>query len=295
MGQDNLELRSPLEQQPTDERLKLWSTFLRVSPSYHVARKLQLGEITRDQAEQLVPDIDRVAAVMRDFGDVWSLNAQQFWEEKSYTLFGVNLSAPNLKVLHVMQEGAEIDETELFSAVSEFARYTRKEMGDPFTVVLSVPIDMNRAELINLFGGMITYFKNMRQDHERPDRPEPKYQLHHSRRQLKVLQQELKAINHRIERSNLSVWQLAIDLGISPYYGDLLNNDKSDKADVFVAKNTLTATMGRTLKYALLVSENAARGIFPSIDPNPNYISKLDFHSMKTELAQMQSVASQSW
>jgi hypothetical protein len=142
---------------------------------------------------------------------------------------------------------------------------------------------------------MITYYKNMRQVQERPDRPEPKYKIHHSRRQLKALEQELKAINHRIERNNLSVWQLAMDLGINPYYGDLLNNDESNKADVFVAKNTLTASVGRTLKYALLVSENAARGIFPSIEPNANYISKLDFHNMKRELEQILSQSARSW
>ena len=285
MGRENLELRSPLNRQATDERLKLWAAFLRLSPSYEIARQEANGLIDANKAKALVKDFDLVKAVYRDFGDVWSVTQEQLWQQKSFHLFGVHLAELNLKVVHVMQAGQAIDRYELDNAMRTYVEHTRVEMVNPLTALVSVPIDMNRADLINLFNGMITYFKENREDYLNEDVPEPKYKISGEKKHLKVLQESIAVVEYKALNPNMQLWRVGQDMNVNRHYADKLKKPEGlIAAEIFDAKNTLTSTVGRILRQALLVSENAARGLYPSYKTNFNHFKKFDYERIAGQL-----------
>ena len=278
MGIENLQLRSPLSRQANDDRLKLWASFLRLSPSYNIARLLAKGEITLKEATDVVPDINHVTRTYNDFDDVWQLSEDNHWTKNSFDLFGVHLAQLNLKVVHVMQAGQAINRYELDQAIQTYAQYTREEMGNPLTALVSVPIDMNRAELIHLFNGMITYFKENRQDFLDIDIPEPRYQMSGEKKHLKVLREYIDLIQYRALKPRMQLWLVGQNLNVNRHYADALRSDgKLNTGAIVDAKNALTATVGRIQRQALLVSENAARGLYPSYKRGAHFAKKFDF------------------
>lgn len=284
MGQRNLELRSPLGRQQNDPRLKLWMEYLRFSPSYALARRVLGGETTHKQAVKLVADIDVVLRAAQDFGDVWANNREEYWRLKAFELFGVQLANPDLKVVHVMQEGEEIDMADLNAHVREYAAHTRREMGNPLTVLVSVPIDMNRQHLMQLFGGMLTYFKENRQDYLEADIPEPRYKLAKSRIPLRNLEQILNAATAKAKNPNIRHWELGAELKLNLTSSEVLKKEGVDQRVWSDASVVMNATVSRVLKQALLVSENAARGNFPSFEACQQAPNKLDYGYIGSKL-----------
>ena len=279
MGQRNLELRSPIGRQQTDQRLKLWMEFLRISPSYGVAWDLISGKLTETQARGLVPDLPEVLSVATDFGDVWSVTPEQHWQQHSFDLFGVQLAELDLKVVHVMQAGQPIDEYQLNQQVREFATHTRREMGNPMTVLVSVPIDMSRKDLVRLFGGMLTYFKEHREDFDDELIPEPRYVISSNRHPLLALRTLLELAYRKARNPELTHRELAEALGINRVSLDAVRNADSsrEKAD---AVNVINATISRMLKQSVAIAENAAMGRFPDQSEIKVELKAVDFKAI---------------
>ena len=288
MGRENLELRSPLGRQATDERLKLWATFLRLSPSYDVARRYAKGDIDLANARELVTDFDIVYEVYRNFGDVWAINEEMHWQRNSFNLFGVHLAELNLKVVHVMQAGQAINRRELDEAMHTFTEYTRAEMGNPLTALVSIPIDMNRIDLVRLFNGMITYFKENREDYFDEDIPEPKYKMSGEKKHFKVLKDYITLVNFRAHQPRMQLWIVGEKLNVNFHYADKLRKGNLNRGEEVEAKNTLTATVGRMQRQALLVAENAARGKYPSYQRSPLFAKHFDFERIDQQLNEIQ-------
>ncbi len=284
MGQRNLELRSPIGRQQTDQRLKLWMEFLRISPSYGVAWDVISGKLPESQGRELVPDLPSVLRVARDFGDVWSVTLEQHWQQHSFDLFGVQLAELDLKVVHVMQAGQPTDEYQLNQQVREFATHTRREMGNPLTVLVSVPIDMNRQDLVRLFGGMLTYFKEHREDFEDELIPEPRYQISGNRHPLPSLRTLLELVYRKAGNPELTHRELAEALSINRVSLDVVRNaDRSrDKAD---AVNVINATVSRMLKQSIAIAENAARGKYPNQSDLNIKLKEIDFRAVVRRFA----------
>jgi len=285
MGQRNLELRSPLGRQQNDPRLKLWMDYLRISPSYDTALKVLTGAIPHEEALVSIPDIDAVLRTARDFGDVWSISREAFWRNKAFDLFGVQLADPDLKVVHVMQQGEEIDIYDLNEHVREYAAHTRREMGNPLTVLVSVPIDMNRQDLMRLFGGMLTYFKENRRDYHEADIPEPKYKIAQNRTVMRTLEQWLQVVLHKAQHPGIKNWQLGTDLKLNMTFAEILSRGEADKRRSSEASSVMNATVSRIFKQALLVAENAARGSYPSLEVRPTAAKKLDYLDIGSKLS----------
>ncbi len=276
MGRRNLELRSAIGRQQTDPRLKLWMEFLRISPSYALAWEVLEGRLSEQQAIEQVSDLDLVVMTARDFGDVWAVDPEQHWRAHSFELFGVQLAELDLKVVHVMQAGQPIDTYQLEQQVREYAAHTRREMGNPLTVLVSVPIDMNRQHLMQLFGGMLTYFKDNREDFDDELIPESKYQISGNRHPLSSLRTLLDLAYHKAKNPELTHRDLAEVIGINRVSLDAVKNADStrDKAD---AVNVINATVSRMLKQSISIAENAAKGRFPDQSGIDVELKKIDF------------------
>lgn len=281
MGRRNLELRSTIGRQQTDPRLKLWMEFLRISPSYLAAWQVLSGRLSEQQAIEQVSDLDLVVKTAGDFGEVWAVDPEQHWRAHSFELFGVQLAELDLKVVHVMQAGQPIDQDQLDQQIREYAAHTRREMGNPLTVLVSVPIDMNRQDLMQLFGGMLTYFKENREDYDDELTPEPKYVIAKNRKPLRSLRQLLDIVAYKAARPHLTHKMLGIELNLNRVFAEVLTAEKTQRAPA-EAVNVMNATVSRLLRQALLIAENAARGRFPDQTARQELAPEFDFGGIQT-------------
>jgi len=282
MGKRNEELRSPIGRVQDDERLKLWIEFLKLSPSYNIAQDVIDGKISFEQGQEKVSDLHDVIENALEFGNVWGVDRERYYHERSFELFGVQLAEPDLKVVHVMKEGEPIDMRALEEHMRDYTTYTREEMGNPFTVLVSIPIDLNRQYLMRVFGGMLTHFKANRQDLPSPDVPRPMFVMKKNRTTIKTLEQMIRVVETKAMTPHLRAWQLGTDLRLNATHADTLS--RKDHGDVTDAKASMNATVAGIISKGLLLAENAARGHYPSLTKSPNLLKSFDYDRIRSNI-----------
>jgi hypothetical protein len=280
MGIDNINLVSARGRRPDDRRYDLWPEFLRLSPSYNLARKAALGQLSRKEFSEKVQDGLRVWDTWQNFGDVWSEELPTWRKRNSMRLFGQSLSDLKLKVLHVMQSGEYAQRLDMAEALDTYFSRTRPEMGNPLTVVISVPLDADRSVLVQTFSEMITYYKAKREDSDEAPPEEPLYALTGIKARYAVMQQTLKVVRERATYPRAPLWEIGMNVGVNETYASEMRSKAFKKKEAVVPKNVLAATTGRFLRQALCLAENAARGSFPDYTLRPEFPKSLDYEEL---------------
>lgn len=282
MGIDNINLTSVRERRPDDRRYDLWPEFLRLSPSYNFANRVVQGQASREEFFRQVVDAHVVWETRQNFGDVWTQSLQSWREQNTLRLFGQSLSDLKLKVLHVMQAGEFAQQRDMATALDTYFERTRPEMGNPLSVVISVPLDADRSVLLQTFSEMITYYKARREDSDEAPAPEPLYALSGVKGRYSVMQQTLAVARARAAQPDVPLWEIGMNVGVNETYASEMRTKTYRKKEAVIPKNVLAATTGRFLRHALWLSENAARGKFPSFDQNFMYPKSLDYRELKS-------------
>jgi hypothetical protein len=281
MGIDNINLTSVRERRPDDRRYDLWPEFLQLSPSYNFACRVAKGLATKDEFFAEVTDADLVWETRQDFGDVWSVGLPEWRNQNTMRLFGQSLSDLKLKVLHLMQSGEYAQKNDMADALDTYFGRTRPEMGNPLSVVISVPLDADRSVLLQTFSEMITYYKSRREDSEEAPAEEPLYSLSGIKARYAVMQQTLNVAKARAYAPDLPLWEIGMNVGVNETYASEMRTKTYRKKEAVIPKNVLAATTGRFLKHALCLAENAARGKFPCYEQNLMFPKSLNYHELK--------------
>jgi hypothetical protein len=281
MGIDNINLTSVRERRPDDRRYDLWSEFLRLSPSYNLANRVVLGLATKAEFFDQVADAEVVWETRRNFGDVWSQSPAAWREKNTMRLFGQSLSDLKLKVLHVMQSGEDAHKQDMIHALDTYFSRTRPEMGNPLSVVISIPLDADRAVLLQTFSEMITYYKTRREDSNEAPAEEPLYALSGVKARYAVMEQALKVAKARAYAPKVPLWEIGMNANVNETYASEMRTKTYKKKEAVIPKNVLAATTGRFLRQAVCLAENAARGKFPCYDQNSMYPKSLDYRQLK--------------
>jgi hypothetical protein len=286
MGIENIRLISPRERRVDDVRYHLWAKFLAISPSYRMAQKLVQGEMTAKDLPTNFTDIDQVIRVYQDFGDVYAADLSDWWREKSFPLFGVSLSEMNLKVLTVMQACEQVREEDMQEVFDVYFGRTRPEMGDPLTLLVSIPLDMNRRTIMRTLSEMITFYKANRDDREElAELPAPRYAILDNKARMAALQQARQVVLARAQSPRMPLWQIGRDLNINRHYVDELTVEGFSKKVSDTAKSVLASTVSRFTRQALCVAENAARGRFADSATFPTHAKEFNFNELAERLS----------
>lgn len=281
MGIENIRLISPRERRVDDVRYHLWAKFLALSPSYRMAQKLVQGEMTAKDLPTNFTDIDQVIRVYQDFGDVYAADLSDWWREKSFPLFGVSLSEMNLKVLTVMQAGEQVRKEDMQEVFDVYFGRTRPEMGDPLTLLVSIPLDMNRRTIMRTLSEMIAFYKTNRVDREElAEQPAPRYSILDNKARMAALQQARQVVLARALNPRMPLWQIGRDLNINRHYVDELTVEGFSKKVNDTAKSVLASTVSRFTRQALCVAENAARGRFADSSTFPAHAKEFNFQEL---------------
>jgi hypothetical protein len=281
MGIENIRLISPRERRVDDVRYHLWAKYLALSPSYRLAQKVIKKEIKIGGLPSNFTDIEQVMRVCEDFGDVYALDMNDWWREKSFSLFGVSLSELNMKVLTVMQAGEQVREDDMEEVFDVYLGRTRPEMGNPLTLLVSIPLDMSRRTIMRTLSEMITFYKANRVDREElAELPAPRYAILDNKARMDALKQAREVVIARARDPHMPLWQIGRNLSINRHYAEELAAEGFTNKLSHTAKNVLAATVSRFTRQALCVAENAARGRFVDSSTMPTHAKEFDFEAL---------------
>lgn len=213
---------------PTDKE-EAFVDFLWVSPSYQLAHKHRTVGLTEEEKKQQPKDFKKVLQVYDACGDVINQSFDSWWNERGKELLRAS---------------------------------------QPKSDLLVYPVDLKTptAKLIKDFSQFVTEIKTAKKG-----KPSPVAILH-NKIKLGALHVRLELINEkgRLEmRSGKRIehWRLAVQTGLkSKWKADLTPTSKKTPNNE-EARTILGVLVSKHLKEALWIAENAARGVFPSLEP----------------------------
>ncbi len=244
---------------------ELMFEFLRLSPSYERARQITLGEVKVDRKD-LPGDFDKVIETFRLLGEVQKILFRQWWISRGLRVFGNPHDKPAVHKISDFYAGIELQNEDVAGPLAEYLQETRKSEGMSPAVLIAVPVQLKRAELIKQIYAIIDQAKSLNEQ----SNIQPLLKLHGKRLRTKELINGLRLLWFRAARPNWEYWRLGTYSKFSKTYADALDHKNERKTRSTLEsydREMMTKIIGRALKKFETIAENAARGRFPCADP----------------------------
>ncbi len=250
--------------------------FLRLSPSYELARKANEEGLTQDERDRLPADFDQVLHTYNLLGNVQNVLFRAWWLKRGIHVFGNPYSKPQSHLIFRIPTGEEISIADLNAGLSNYLHDTRRSEGLTAALLVAIPLGMRRSEVhkqIDLLIGQHT-------PEETNEEQRPKITLMGQRLRAKVLFNGIRLLWFRAAKPKWEYWRLGSKSGLSQTYSPLLDPNatrKTANAIEQVDRDIMTKITHRALVKFEKIAENAARGRFPS----DAYVEKVDFDYAK--------------
>lgn len=263
-----------------------WFEFLKLSPSYQLARKKRLGTLTAMEKKRLPKDFAQVLKIYDDFGDVHQELFKPWWIKRGLALMGTPSKSPkpqSITTLSITQ-----NHKNYIQNIEHYISNDWKEIGEPNTMLLAIPLNIKRSrlmkEITQILSDSIT---------NKPTQTKAKYQLIQKKTHLNSLKVGIKVLWLRALRPDADLWRIGAESGVSKTYSREVDPKATKKTTLTSqARQMLTIVTSRALLNATMVAENAARGIFPSNSKHPHAL-KYDANEFHSILAQHTAWAKQ--
>jgi hypothetical protein len=255
----------------------LWFEYLALSPSYQLAHLERTNRLPKSQHADLPKDFDRVLEVYDDFGDVQRVLFHTWWRERGMELCGHSGDKP--KVTRVAALGRKTQSFEkVKNGVEKYCDEDWMDQGRQNTLLVAIPIGMPKSRIAKELSAMMERYPD-KNKYVRPARP--KYPLIGKRQNAEMLFRYMHVTLVRSLMPERELWRVGVRSRVSATYSPELEVD----ADVVRHEGTydrmmLTILTSRAILRARMISENAARGLFPTY--------KKCEHAIETDLAALQ-------
>jgi len=259
---------------------QLWLEYLAVSPSYELARRHRSGILTVQDEADLPADFDRVLSVYDNLGDVQSVSFNDWWRHSGAKHLQAENEASAVAHLATLLREPTSDEN-LYAALADFREQTWTKQGMPDTLIVAIPKDLNYSVIVHQLKGLIDW-KRPKQRQQLVN--QPTYKIVGKRMHWRVLMRYLYVLYYRAILPNAKRWQIGAHTGISSMHSanfdPVLYTPKEEDKD---SMDTLGILTNRALSKALMISENAARGVFPSHKKVPGKV-KFNFPELRDRM-----------
>lgn len=255
----------------------LFFEFLRLSPSYELARKAREEGLSEDETEALPEDFAQVLSTYDLLGDVQKILFGNWWRQRGLRAFGNPYNQPEVHKIKHMAAGADLELADCANELDSFLSGTRPNEGLNPGLLVSLPLDRPKAEILRQISKLLDEHKA----NDTTAMAKPPLALASKRIHIKKLVVSLSLLTFKAARPNWELWRLGSFAKVSETYSPIFDpmgprkvTDPQESTDRLL----MTKTTSRALKKAELIAENAARGKFPSDDPVK--MSFFDFHGM---------------
>lgn len=270
----------PKDAHPRPHLMIFWFHFLRLSPSYQLATRFRANGLNEEDKQRLPVDFDDVLKTYDDFGDVWASDYHIWTRDKWRKLFDANIVMPQAKTLGLLSEGQIECNDQLETNLKLYFEQYRPTIGYPMTIIMTLPIVGNKKRIMGEVELILDRYEGFIKNSP-PVRPvaKPKYALLINKVRDRVIKLSHQIILTKASYPDYKMWEIAIRLKLNPTQTEKIKLFEQQKATVKAEgkkidglfepveeKLLINAVMGRYIRHAYLLAENAARGKFPCID-----------------------------
>lgn len=237
--------------------------FLRLSPSYELARKYRAKGLQNKAFEWMPADFDQVLKTYDEFGDVANFEFEDWWEAIGIGIYGSQYDRP--KVWEIIDaKNGELHNPLFTLAYEHYFKEIRPHEGNLPTLVLAIPLGLSKRYVMQQISSHIDRVGvEVQAKTKRSPRP-----FAAERIRGKPLIRAIHLLRLKAEIPEIELWRLGVLCDVSPKNSIGLDamsqKNTTQTADQRIKMAVLTS---RALKNAKYVCENAARGKFPSNAP----------------------------
>jgi hypothetical protein len=250
----------------------LWLEYLAISPSYELARRYRVGELTDAEQAELPADFDAVLAVYDDLGEVQRVTFLDWWSERGLRVFGYDGSKPRVHRIDTLRSNRH---RKAPGRVQGFIEDEWTEQGQPNAMLLSIPIGLSKAQITRQLGKLLARYED---EHRILPHAVSKYPLLGTRQRKDTLFRYLFVVWVRCAMPRQPLWRIGVRAKVSDTYSrELDSKARIPRGEQVYDRAVLAMLTSRAWSRGLALAENAARGRFPSYDmpahaitPNPH-------------------------
>ena len=240
--------------------------FLRLSPSYELARLASARKLTKDEQKNIPADFDQVLATYNLIADVNCVFFRQWWLERGLHIFGNPYTKPNLHEIAVFGNGQETDAELIATKINSHLVEARQAEGLSAALLISVPLGLKRSEILKKFKAVLDHHRS--QDVGQAE--QAKIKLMGKRFHSNAMFKGLRLIWFKAAKPNWELWRLGAKADISASYSNVLdpNSPRKPRSPIEMDDRIILGKITfRALEKFERIAENAARGRFPCADP----------------------------
>lgn len=245
---------------------QLMFEFLRLSPSYELARKHRTKGLNQRETASLPADFDQVLKTYDLLGDVSTEFFRSWWLKRGLEVFGNPYKKPRVHCIGVLNAGKTIELNKMASPITSYLNNERNAEGLNASLILSVPLTLKRSEVIKQISKLITEHGGVDTEIEK----KPQLKLVSKRLRPDVLHKGLRLLWIKAAKPNWELWRLGAKAELSQSYSKELDPNAPKKVKTDFEKDDRIIMSKITSRYLTkyeAIAENAARGLFPTDRP----------------------------
>lgn len=228
MRQNSIKSLLAAGESPTDKE-EVFVEFLLASPSYQLAHKFRTVGLSKDEKRMTPKDFKKVLEVYDACGDVANMGFEAWW-----------------------------DSTGRFQLRS----HTRTDQ----LIVYPVDLSLRADTLVRQFQDFVKAAKSTK------NLPVPRIRIVTNKVRTTALHAKAALIYEKgraelRRKTRIENWRLAVMTGLKSKWSKGLKEGSKKTVDNMEARVFLGALVSKHFKEALYLAENAARGVFPSMEP----------------------------
>jgi hypothetical protein len=263
--------------------------FLRISPSYELARQIRTKRLDKKTQNKLITQLyepegkklsskdkqavitefQAVLATYDQFGDISTKSFDDWWQERGIYIYGTPYSKPLVKQITRIEKDEEFEPL-FYKPYEQYLTKIRSSEGNPTSLILGLPLGMPKADLLRQISKLIDSAKvPLLSKSKRAGKA-----LAAKRLRSEPLFIQLRILMAKAQYPDMQLWKIGLWAKVSAKHAKTLDLKESKmKFEDADSKEHLAILTSRAFKKAKQVAENAARGSFPSSKPVrlPNY------------------------
>ena len=261
--------------------------YLRLSPSYELAKEIREKKLSKSKSkvlieklyanedeklskiklEKILRDFELVLKTYDKFGDV-SLPMSDWWRLHGRDIFGHHYEDLKVQSITWLQKGDKGDIKGVLKKFDDYLLNRSENQGLESTLIMAIPLNMTTSKILLQVKRFLSrpYIKKI------PKEVVKKFPWASKRINRTVLADKEQLLYFRLRYPEMPLWKHGIKLRFSKTFAKLLEREK-DEDKILEYRANMTILVSRGLKAAKTIAENAARGSFPNSKPVdlPNY------------------------
>jgi hypothetical protein len=254
--------------------------FLRISPSYELARQIRAKGLDKKTQNKLItqlyePEGKTLSAIDKQFvinefqsvlatydeiGDIATMTFDYWWHARGIYIYGTPYSKPLVKQITRIEKDEDFEPL-FYKPYEQYLTKIRSLEGNPTSLILGLPLGMPKADLLRQISKLIDHAKvPLVTKSARASKA-----LAAKRLRSEPLFIQLRILMAKAQYPDMQLWKVGLWAKVSAKHAKTLDLKESKKkfedAD---SKEHLAILTSRAFKNAKQVAENAARGSFPS-------------------------------